>query len=163
MALDAKGRIVLRVAVVTILFVNLVFPASAWANSAVPGPLIIFASSMSVSPWLWVLVAMVMCIGVEASVYAYTGQYRRPFLASTYANFVSLIFGIPLSFFGAADPTWFVLPTFVSILVEYWALRAVAKWFENSPGSIKGSPIFWGNLLSNLILFGLLYVAVKKA
>jgi len=161
-ALDPKGTLVIRVAVVVVLLGNLLFPASAWANSAVPGPLIIYGSSMSVSPWLWVLVTMAMCISVEASVYAYSGQYRRPVLASTYSNFISLIFGIPLSFLGAVDPTWFVLPTIVSVCVEYWVLRAGAKWFENCSGSIKGSPIFWGNLLSNLILLGLFFVAVKK-
>jgi hypothetical protein len=105
---------------------------------------------------------MAMCIGVEAAVYAYSGQYRTPILASAYANVVSLVVGIPLTFLGAIDPTWFVLPTIVSILVEYWAVKVGAKWLENSPGSIRGSPIFWGNLLSNVILFGLLYVAIKK-
>ena len=132
------------------------------ANVGVPGPLMHYGASLSISPWQWISVTMIMCIGVEASVFAYSGQYSRPILASAYANTLSLIAGIPLSLLGAVDPTWFVLPTLVSILIEWWVIKGRRRWFEKGTGSITRSPVIWGNVVSNLILVGLLYVAVKK-
>ena len=140
----------------------LVVPVGANANVGIPGPLIHYGASGSVDPLLWIVVTMVMCVTVEALVFRYSGQYRRPFLASLFVNVVSLLAGLPLGLLGAIDPTWFVLPTIASIFVELFVIRVSAKWSERAQGSIKSSPVFWANVLTNIILLGLLYVAFKK-
>jgi hypothetical protein len=147
---------------VAIIALYLILVPIAWGNTGVPGPLMHYGSSLSVSPWQWIVVTMSMCIGVEAAVYRYSRQYKRPLCASVYANFITLVLGIPLGLLGAVDPTWFVLPTLASIVLEYWAIRGRKGWFETAPGAITASPIIWGNLLSNAILVGLLFVAMKK-
>jgi len=154
LAASTVARIVVAVAGVLI-------GALAFGNVGVPGPIMHFGASMSVSPLQWVAVTMTMCILIEAAVFLYSGQYRRPFLASVYANVLSMLAGFPLAFLGAFDPTWFIAPTILSIIIELLLIRSGHAWFEAANGTIKASPIFWGNVLTNAIMLGLLLYAVK--
>ena len=142
----------------------LFFPLHARADSAIPGPVIWFGGTQTVSIWQWIAVTMFMCVSVEWAVYRYFRSYRRPFVASALSNTVSLIVGIPLSLLGAFDPTWFVLPTIASILVEYWSIRAICRFvLADASAKVAASPVIWGNVASNLMLIGLIYIAYLKS
>lgn len=115
-----------------------------------------FGGALSESPWQWLAVTMIMCVLIEGAVFKYSLQYRRPFLASLYANTISLLAGIPLALLGAVDPTGFVLATAVSIIIEYYAIRGREQWFESAPSKIRLGPILTGNLVTNGVMFGFL-------
>jgi hypothetical protein len=141
----------------------MVVPGPAHADSGIPGPALWAFGSQTVSMAQWLAVTMAMCVSVEWAAYRYTGRFRRPFLASAVSNTVSLLAGIPLAFLGAVDPTWFILPTVVSIGVEYMTIAAMANQVLADPDGRVGWPVVWANVLSNLMLVGLLYVAWLKA
>ena len=135
----------------------LVSANSAWANSGIPGPIIWVGSVATVSPMQWLASCMFMCVCIEGAIYHYVGMFRRPLVSSLAANIFSLILGIPLMFLGAIDPTWFVLPTTVSILCEaLLLLRLPASiGLKDSERGNKGK--FWltvliANILTNFII-----------
>ncbi len=142
----------------------LLFPAPALADSAIPGTLMFFGGSQTVSFWQWIAATMFMCVGVEWAVYRHSRAYRRPFVASAVSNAVSLVDGIPLALLGVIDPTLVVLPTVVSVFTEYLAIRAVSRFvLADCNAKFSASPVIWGNVVSNLMLIGLLYVALLKS
>ncbi len=136
------------------LLAGMAFPAS--ANSGIPGPIVISGGFLTVSSLQWVVACMLMCISVEGAVYRYSGEYRRPFLAGAYANTVSLIAGVPLSFLFFFDPTYFTLPAVASIFIEFWAILLARKYFLVDGARPRKAPIIWGNVMTNLIMLGYL-------
>lgn len=133
------------------------------ADSGIPGPAIWAFGSQTVSMVQWVVVTMAMCISVEWAVYRYFRRFRRPLAASAFSNTVSLVVGIPLAFLGALDPTWFLLPTVVSIGVEYHAIAAIGRHVLKDPDGRFAFPVLFANVVSNAMLAGLLYIAYLKS
>ena len=151
---------------VFVLITGVTYSAGIWANSGIPGPIILMGGSYTANFWRWVAVMMFMCIGIEAVICKYAKILKRPFFCSLIANIGSLIAGGPLIFLGAIDPTFFLLPTFVSILVEV----AVIRYLPLSIGIITtNKKEFWrvylwiigANILTNLIMVGYLYWIYK--
>jgi len=151
--------------VTMMLFVCVASTGTAEANAGIPGPLMWAATAHVGNPLIWLAATMCMCIGIEGAIYRYLGLFHRPFLASTYANVWSLFAGIPLALAGAVDPTLFVLPTVLSILVEWLVLK---RYRRLHPGPARDPaaplrPIFWpvvvSNVLTNLIMFAYLFRA----
>jgi hypothetical protein len=132
--------------------------SNAIANSGIPGPIMWSASALTTNPLQWVAATMLMCVGIEGVIYRYAGLFRRPFLVSLIANVISLIIGVPLALLGAIDPTWFVLPTIVSIIFE----GLVIRWLPQSLQAVNPATpesrrrifraVIWSNILTNLIM-----------
>lgn len=143
-------------------------PLPACANSGIPGPMIFAFGSQMDAAGRWLVCCMVMCVGVEAAIYHYMGLFNRPVWTSAYLNFLSLLLGVPLSFLGAFDPTWFVLPTIASALSEGWlashlpARLGIRLSKPASHRSIYGH-VFLANLVSNVIMLVYLFVAIWKS
>lgn len=135
-----------------ITIVLLAFSKSVYANSGIPGPLIWFISAQADSAIQWLLATMLMCVGIEGAIFHYLKLLRRPYLASLVANLVSLVLGIPLGIIGIIDPTFFILPTILSILIEYYVL----KCFNAPPEATKQRKLFFpvvgSNILTNIML-----------
>ena len=107
---------------------------------------------------------MLMCVLVEGAIYRYTMRFRRPFLASLGANAISLLAGIPLAFLAVLDPTWFVLATAVSILVEYYFLRGRIGRFVLVQGKLLSFwPVLWANVVTNVLMVAYLWFAIGRA
>ena len=146
--------------------VGLLCAADASANSGIPGQLIVAGASVTVNPLQWVVVTMLMCILVEGSIYQYAGLFKRPILASTIANFASLLAGFPLAILGEFDPTHLVLPTIVSILVEGFVLRrlpasvGLSKTATPGRGKVYGTVIA-ANVVTNLIMVAYLFWLIQ--
>lgn len=161
-SVNSESRVNRKLTRSAFLLLGIALSTCAWANVGIAGPLMHYSASLSSSPWQWIGVTMFMCVGVEAAVYAYSGQYKKPVLASLYANVISLIFGIPFGLLALVDPTPFALPTIASIVIEYWSIQTRRNWFEAKQDSITQNPIILGNILSNLILVGLIILVVKR-
>jgi hypothetical protein len=147
-----------------LLVAALALPSVARADTGIPGPLIFAAGSLTVSMWQWILVTMAMCVSVEWAVYRYSRQYRRPLLASAFSNSVSLVAGVPLTLLGAIDPTWFVLPTIASIVIERMAIGWIGRFvLAENITAVRGGPVIWGNVVTNVMLVALLFVANLKS
>ena len=141
----------------------LIFPINlAQANMGIPGPMILFGSYFTMNPIQWVCVCMLMCIFVEGFIYKYWRLFSKPFWVSAYVNTISLIFGSPLSFLGIIDPTWVILPTLGSTLIEGYFARRLPKClrpkglWKNKRGTFYAR-IFLANLISNAIMFAYLF------
>lgn len=138
------------------------------ANSAVPGPIILFAGTLTVAPLQWIAATMFMCIGVEAAIYRYVGLFRRPILASIVANAVSLVLGFPLAILGAVDPTWVILPTAVSIISEGIVLDFLPGSIGLTSETQKLKSKFWrvvifANVATNVLMMLYLLLAAHRA
>ena len=148
---------------ISITLMLIIFTASyAYANSAIPGPLLIVEWAHSADPLRWIALTMFMCIGIEGAIYHYKNLFIRPFIASTVANFISLIMGVPLAFIGALDPTLIIGPTILSIWIEILVLRRFKPKpeSEGGPRDFKKSisrPAVIGNVLTNLVLLAFLF------
>ena len=134
----------------------------AYANSAIPGPLMIVEWAHSSDPLRWIAVTMFMCIGIEGAIYHYKNLFIHPYIASTVANFVSLIMGIPLALVGALDPTLVIGPTILSIYIEIVVLRRFKPKpeSEGGPRDFKKSilrPAIIANVITNLLLLAYLF------
>ncbi len=58
---------------ISITLMLIIFTASyAYANSAIPGPLLIVEWAHSADPLRWIAVTMFMCIGIEGAIYDIT-------------------------------------------------------------------------------------------
>jgi hypothetical protein len=140
----------------------------AHANTGIPGPLIWYGGALTENLWQWVAACMFMCILVEGAIYKYWRLFAKPFQVSTYLNVVSLFFGIPLSLLGALDPTWVILPTIASTLIEgffAWRLPRILR-FRGLRKTKRGRlywKIFIANVVSNAIMFGYIFISFEKA
>jgi uncharacterized membrane protein YozB (DUF420 family) len=100
---------------------------------------------------------MVMCITIEGAIYHYLQIFHRPFVGSLVANVVSLVAGIPLALLAAIDPTWVLLPTVASILIEYAVLKRFRKkvTLPNSQETTHRDisvPVVTANILTNIFM-----------
>jgi len=151
------------VTLISINFMLIIFTASyAYANSAIPGPLLIVEWASSADPLRWIAVTMLMCIGIEGAIYHYKNLFIHPYIACIAANFVSLIMGVPLAFIGALDPTLVIGPTILSIWIEILVLSRFKPKpeSEGGPREFKKSisrPVIIANVLTNLILLAYLF------
>lgn len=147
----------------SIFLIGLLFSITANANSAVPGTLIWFSSSIVSESLGWIAICMCLCILVEWAVYRYSKQYARPLLASLISNTVSLIAGIPLTLLAVIDPAWFILPTIISIVVEYWTIVSIRRYvLAKGIEKVSVAPVLWGNVLSNVMMLCLVYLSYLK-
>lgn len=138
------------------------------ANSGIPGPLIWFGGAQTTDPWRWVVACMFMCIFVEGAIYKYWRLFNKPFWVSAYVNTISLVLGIPISLLGAIDPTWVVIPTIASTLIEAFFARRLPRILrQRGLWKTRRGVFYWrvfvANLVSNAIMFGYLYVSYRKA
>lgn len=149
------------------LTVIICFVRYAHANVAIPGPLLIAESVFSVDPLRWIAATMFMCIGIEGAIYHYKSLFVHPYVASTVANFVSLVMGMPLGILGALDPTRVLGPTIMSIWIEVLVLRRFKPRPESQGGpcDFKKSitrPVVGANILTNLILLAYWAISIAK-
>jgi hypothetical protein len=148
---------------ISINFMLIIFTAHhAYANSAIPGPLLIVEWASSADPLRWIAVTMLMCIGIEGAIYHYKNLFIHPYIACTVANVVSLLMGVPLAIFGAFDPTLVIGPTILSIWIEILVLRRFKPKpeSEGGPRDFKKSisrPAVIANVLTNLVLLAFLF------
>ena len=160
-------RILLKLPIYTIFAFWLIIALAgiAEANAGVPGPLIVyFGTSLAhFKPnllWQWLIATMFMCVGIEAAIYKYLNLFKYPVRYSLIANIISLFAGIPLSLIGIIDPTWFVVPTMISIYVEWLYLKNKL----NNPGELKCNPfaaVVGANILTNIILYSYTVIALR--
>ena len=151
------------VTLISIISTLIIFTSSyVYANSAIPGPLLIVEWAHSADPLRWIAVTMSMCICIEGAIYHYKNLFMRPFIAITVANFACLIMGVPLAFIGAFDPTLVIGPTILSIWIEIFVLRRFKPRPESEvgPRDFKKSisrPAIIANVLTNLIILAYLF------
>ena len=132
--------------------------SDAYCNGGIPGTLLIAGSGSTVDPPRWIAVNMIMCITIEGAIYHYLQILDRPYLASSVANFVTLVAGVPLAILAVIDPTWVLLPTAASIYIEVVILKRFRKKImdtesqESSHKDITG-PVIAANLLTNFLMF----------
>lgn len=147
-----------------IIVLCLALVSEAAANAAIPtGPLVWAAAPATTENLLlWIAANMFMCIGIEGAIYRYLNLFARPILASVTANFVSLVLGFPLILVGAIDPTGVLIPTVLSIFVEWLVLKRFQRP-ALAPASdalaIQRSillPVLRSNVLTNFIMLGYL-------
>lgn len=136
------------------------------ANSAVPGPLFLFGAFNTSLGWAWIAGAMVICVGIEGFAYRYFRTFSRPFRLSLEANVVSAILGVPATLLGVIFTgeigDIFVVPTLLTILIEflylYWRAPGVSG--HSLPGQHQTAVVIGSNILTNIVLFGALTLAV---
>ena len=138
-------------------------PALALANTLVPGPLIYIAAQSTKLAALWFVSAMAVCIGAEWLIYRIF-RFPRPLALSAIANIVSLILGVPLTFFSLAvvpvDP--FLTPTALSIIAEGAVIIGLLRhpWFRSSrPTGITRTLVMvvMANIFSSILLLCLVW------
>ena len=145
------GKIRLNITTAALLVITCA--GGAEGNAGIPGPLILAFGSILDSRSLvqWLAASMFMCVGIEAAIYRYYSLFAAPLRNSFTANVISLIAGIPLAFLGAVDPTGFVMPTVISIYVEWLYLRFRLR--DAVPKRKAFIVVIGANVLTNIILY----------
>jgi hypothetical protein len=150
-----------RICSIFIIAICILFPSFAGANTGIPGPMMFVLGAQTASFWRWVSAMMFMCVGIEGAIFLYAGLFKHPILVSLIANIASLIAGTPLVFVGALDPTYFVLPTLLSIMVEILVIRFLPASIAIADKNVASFRrmycwVIAVNVLTNLIMVGYL-------
>jgi hypothetical protein len=153
---------------VSVLLFMAVVPVQ--ANTAIPGPLIWYASSDVTSFNQWIIATMTMCCLIEGFCFKYSQCFKSPFLRSLEANLASFFLGLPLtviyfllvslipgaetngSQYALSYASWWFVPTILSIFCEYYYLKLRYGRKDHSFRKRVFLPLILGNIVTNIFI-----------
>jgi len=131
-------------------------PGTVLANTALPGPIVWQGVVGADSIVRYILAVGLVCVGIEAAIYRYLPRFEHPYRDSIVANSISTVLGIPLAFLGLPFGDIIIIPTLASIISEGTIICFMERSGRMQHGKSIFWPVFWSNILSNAMIFGLL-------